>query len=87
MSNPLTDQQLRVLLCVARHVCRDGVPPTLREISADMQFRSDNTARGHIMALVRKGYLERRGDIARGLKLTMAGREEVGPYVADMEMA
>lgn len=47
----------------------EGEPPTLREIQAALGFRSVESARTHLEALVGEGKLERRAGKARGLQL------------------
>lgn len=64
----LTDRQRAVLDYIGESIENRGYPPTLREIGKRM-MRSDNAARQHIEALVRKGYLEREPLKARGLRL------------------
>jgi SOS-response transcriptional repressor LexA len=48
--------------------------PTLREIAAAMGIASVNGVQGHLDALEKKGVLERRPGIARGIQLTEAYR-------------
>lgn len=67
---PLTEAQEKVLQFVARHLSEDGVPPTFRDIARHFGYASTRAAQDHVAALVRKGYLEHRPGVARGLRLT-----------------
>ena len=70
----LTDAQARVFKFVQREIERDGVPPTFRAIAKQFGFKSTRAAQDHVAALIRKGYLERKPGVARGLRLP--GRAE-----------
>lgn len=64
-----TARQREVLDYIGESIANRGYPPTLREIAKRMGMSSDNAARQHIEALVRKGYVERVPLKARGLRL------------------
>lgn len=64
---PLTETQGRVLSVIQSWAREHGWPPTLREICAEIGVSSPETARQHVDALVRKGYVER-GRGARALR-------------------
>jgi repressor LexA len=49
-----------------------GSPPTVREVQRAFGFRSVETAREHLEALVREGRLAKRGGRARGYRLAAA---------------
>jgi len=51
-----------------------GHPPTVREVMEAFGFRSPQTAREHLDALVESGYLEKEPGVARGFRLPGAGR-------------
>ncbi len=55
---------------------RDGnqYPPTMREICNAFGWSSLNTCNDHIRALVRKGYIRRIPNVARGLIVTEVAR-------------
>jgi repressor LexA len=63
----LTDPQASVLGYI-REAIGTGRPPSLVEISDRFGWASGNSARAHVKALIRKGYLERQPG-ARGLRL------------------
>lgn len=69
-----TDAQRRILAYLQRRELEGGFPPTYREIATDLGWRAAGTVRDHVLALVRKGLLSR-SRLARGLRLTEAGRE------------
>jgi repressor LexA len=64
----LTDQQRRVLDLVRSWVAEHGWPPTLREICGELNVASPQTARDHLLALERKGYIFR-GRGSRALRV------------------
>jgi repressor LexA len=47
----------------------DGLPPTVREVQDAFGFRSPQTAREHLEALVTEGRLDKRAGKARGYRL------------------
>ena len=67
---PLTDKQARVLAFVRERIGCDGCPPTVREIAKRFRFASTSTARAHLNALEKKGYIERHFHASRGIRLT-----------------
>ncbi|MCP5151146.1 MAG: transcriptional repressor LexA [Ectothiorhodospiraceae bacterium] len=68
MSN-LTERQREVLEFIRRFTAAEGLPPTRAEIASALGFRSVNAAEDHIRALVRKGALEVRPGLSRGLRV------------------
>jgi len=75
---PLTDKQKKVFDFVRTRIARDGCPPTVREIVAAFRFGSTSTARAHLNALVKKGWLERHFHASRGLRLAPELQEQSG---------
>ena len=75
---PLTDKQKRVLDFVRKTIFRNGCPPSVREICAEFRFASTSTARAHLSALVKKGYLERHFHASRGIRLVPEVEEQSG---------
>ena len=75
---PLTDKQARVLAFVRERIGCDGCPPTVREIAKRFRFASTSTARAHLNALEKKGYIERHFHASRGIRLTPEVRERSG---------
>ncbi len=70
-----TRPQRRVLGLLLEKEAAGQIPPTYREICATLGWRAPGTVRDHVSALVRKG-LVFRSRLARGLRLTDAGRAE-----------
>ena len=74
-----------------------GRPPTVREVMEAFGFRSPQTAREHLEALVEEGHLEKDPGLARGLRLParrgeaptvlvpLLGRVPAGPLHAAIE--
>ena len=82
----LSDRQRSILGFIHQRLTEDGVQPSYREIGNAMGIRSTNGVSDHIKALIRKGYLQRRGGtgkaaLARSLTLTDAARSEFGEQV------
>lgn len=66
----LTDRQQAVLDFIQGHRERHGVIPSQREIQKHFKFASPNGANRHILALEKKGALQRSGGLARSLTLS-----------------
>jgi repressor LexA len=64
----LTQKQRKVLEFIQSRM-HDDVPPTIREIGEAMGFSSTGTVRDYLGALEKKGYLKRRGSLARSIQL------------------
>jgi repressor LexA len=62
MSTPLTETQEAILAFMVRHQAEKSRPPSLREIAEEFGYASSNAARGHVLALARKGYATDTGD-------------------------
>ena len=75
-SEPLTDQQQRVLRFIAAYRDDHDAPPTSREIAEEVGV-SSQAVDGHINELARKGQLSPRCGRHCCLVLTAAGRETV----------
>ena len=65
----LTAKQAEILEFVVDRQDATGYPPTIREIAGAFGFRSPKAASDHLSALERKGYIERVGGMARGLRV------------------
>lgn len=62
MSTALTETQESILAFMVRFQTENRRPPSLREIAAEFGYASMNAARGHVLALVRKGHASDTGD-------------------------
>ena len=68
--NPLTEKQREVLELITRKVQDDGFPPTLQEIADELGLKSNNAVLNHLIALEKKGYIEKRKDgTSRGIRV------------------
>jgi repressor LexA len=65
----LTATQAKVLAFIKAEIAVCGRPPTLREICERFGYRSTNGAHDHLVALERKGYIERDQAVARGIRV------------------
>ena len=71
---PLTEIQERVLRFVVEFAQMNGFPPTQAEIGANFGFKSANSASLHLETLERKGYVQRKPNAARGIRLTESAK-------------
>lgn len=77
----LTEKQASVLAFIADFTARERWAPTRREIADHFGWQSVNAAETHIMALIRKGRLERRASawhVARNL-VVVARTQQTAP--------
>lgn len=72
-----TKAQLDVLYVIKEFSSRFGMPPTMSEIAETMHYKSENASRTHVSALIKKGALNRRDGLARGLSVTDIGSSAV----------
>lgn len=66
---PLTPRQQSVLKFITSYIRDAGYPPSIREIVERFDYATTNAAVCHLDALVRKGYLERDPNTARGMRV------------------
>src|SRR5579871_4570008 len=64
----LTEKQSKILQYVEAQM-QAGLSPTIREVARHFRFKSNNSAVGHIQALVKKGFLLADEGKARSLRL------------------
>ena len=98
MDRPLTPAQAEVLAAVRRRLDRGEPAPTYRDLCAEFGWASTGTARDHLRALERKGYVElpagrRHRQIrlknapARGVSVPLVGRVVAGlPVFAEQNL-
>ncbi len=70
----LTKKQKKILDFIEKHRIEHTYPPTLKEIGDKFKI-TVGTVQDHIFALQRKGYLERKKDIARGFRVIKSDEE------------
>lgn len=73
-----TDRQRQFLRVIAKHLTVHGFAPTLRELCGVMGCASTNGVHQQLVALERKGCLERRPGSARAMRITTRGWVAVG---------
>ena len=69
MAGALTRKQRAILDFIRSEIARRGRPPTIREIGERFGLSSTGSVRDHLRALERKGYIDRRRHLARGISL------------------
>jgi repressor LexA len=80
MNAELTPRQAEILAFIRETVQEKGYPPSIWEINHRFGFTSPGSARDHLQALERKGYLTRIKGRSRGIELSrslFAGTTEV----------
>lgn len=73
----VTERQMLVLKAIAGYLDEHGFPPSLRELGPMLGIRSLRGVTQHLVALEKKGLIEREAYISRGIKLTEDGRAHV----------
>ncbi len=72
MKKELTPRQQEIYEFIRAEIMHKGYPPTYREIGEHFGIRSTNGVKRTLDALRKKGYLERKPMISRGLELREA---------------
>ena len=67
MKGKLTPRQQIVFDFVTEYIDTNGMPPTVREIAEGLGFKSPNSVQEHLRLIEKKGYLELKRGIARGI--------------------
>ena len=75
----LTQMQQKVYDYIAQFMTKWGYPPSVREICAELNFKSPSTAHFHILNLEKKGYLEH--DAGKGRAIRLKGEAQAVPAV------
>ncbi len=79
----LTRRQREILEYIENMITEYGKSPTIREIGLKFNISSTNGVRAHLQALMKKGYIRRRGMISRGIELvrSLSGAVKKVPLV------
>lgn len=78
----LTDRQKQVLRFIIHEITSRGLPPSLREIADHLGTTSFQGAAVHLLALEKKGYIEK-SPVARGLRvLRVPKSEKIGKTIS-----
>ncbi len=80
MTSELSDRQRRMLEFIRGFIEEHHFPPTIREIGQEVGISSTSVVKYNLEVLERNGYIERRGDISRGIRLL----EEAARRVSDV---
>ena len=80
----LTPRQKEVLDLIIQHINTSGLPPTRKEISDILGFRSANAAEDHLRALERKGIIELIPGTSRGVRLLLETKESGLPLIGQV---
>lgn len=93
----LTERQREILDFIRGFGRKNGYPPTRQEIMQNFSFASPTAVTGHLAALEKKGYLQKRERISRGLvvrektaewaSIPVLGRVPAGKPLAEEEHA
>ena len=75
MAKALTRKQKAILDFIRGEIERRGRPPTIREIGERFGLRSTGSVRDHLRALERKGHIDRRHHLSRGIALRRPTRQ------------
>lgn len=84
MAKGLTGRQEAILRFIIENIRDDGYPPTIAEIGEEFGISSTNGVNDHLVALERKGYIERSSK-ARGIHVTP--KAAAGLYQRDAYLA
>jgi repressor LexA len=76
MKKELTQRQEEILNFIQNFLQENGYPPTVRQIGAYFGITSTFGVKGHLDALERKGYLNKDGNVSRGLSLVKSLPQE-----------
>lgn len=85
MARDLTQRQRQILEYVVECIRDEGRPPTLAEIGEHFSITSTNAISDHLIALEKKGYIERSNNKARGIHVT--GKAAAGLYRQEAGLA
>lgn len=66
----LTDRQRQVYELICAEIQSKRRPPTMQELADRLGFRSKNAVENHLLALEKKGYIDRQPLTARGILVT-----------------
>lgn len=71
----LTKIETQILNIIIKYIEDNGYSPTVREVGEIVGFKSSSTGHRHLKILESKGYIERKENFPRALKvLKMAGK-------------
>lgn len=74
----LTPRQSQILRFIQQAIVESGMPPTRKEIAAELGFKSANAAEEHLRALAKKGVISLVPGASRGIQVKDSLREQMG---------
>lgn len=80
MPEKLTSRQRKILEFIEGFIQQHGYPPSVREIAKKMKIKSPRGAAKHLIALQKKGYIERSSGM-RGIKLMNTSTAKETPII------
>lgn len=69
---PLTKRQRQIVDAISAHTAANGWPPTMRELCSLFGWSSPAAAWYHLRLIERKGWIERRPETCRGIRVVGA---------------
>jgi repressor LexA len=81
MTAELSERQRRILEFIQDFIRRRQFPPSIREIGEKVGISSTSVVKYNLDALERKGFIERDGEISRGIRLVQEVAERVGDVI------
>ncbi|MFW6134640.1 MAG: transcriptional repressor LexA [Elusimicrobiota bacterium] len=69
MIKEISKRQKQILDFLISEIDKNGIPPSLREIRDHFGFSSLSSPRYHLRKLARKGYINLKGSISRGIEI------------------
>jgi repressor LexA len=70
MRKRLTERQQQIYTFIVHMIREKGYPPTIRDIMEEFKIASTNGVRTTLLALAKKGYINRHPKLSRGIELT-----------------
>jgi len=80
----ITEKQKKILEFIKDFTEENGYPPTIEEIMEEFSFASPNAVITHLSALEKKGFIERRGNISRGIIIRESGNSYNIPVLGNI---
>jgi SOS-response transcriptional repressor LexA len=68
---PLTERQAKVYRWIRQYHARNRFGPSLREVMAHFRYSSPNAVVTHVRPLIKKGWLEKKDNVARSVLPTL----------------
>ena len=79
----ITERQQRVLTFIEEYFEKEGLPPTVREVADGLGFKSVNGVREHLRLIEKKGFVELRKGVARGIFLVKKPQQSSASIVPE----